>query len=90
VALETRANNRRYFYRYHRTNDGRVVKEYIAAGQEALIAAEAASQERQQREAARAAERQKLAQINEAIEPLAAFETAFKAMLEAALSASGL
>jgi hypothetical protein len=88
VALETRANDRKYFYRSTRVDD-KVVKQYIASGQKAQIAAEAHRKAREESAAARAAERRELEQINAAFEPLAAFENAFETVLEAALSASG-
>ena len=88
VALEIRANDRGYFYRYHRV-DGKVVKEYVAAGPEAMEAAEADRKEREERAAARAAERGELDQINAALEPLAAFGNAYDVLLQAALMNTG-
>jgi hypothetical protein len=89
VAIEVRANDRKYYYRYHRTKDGRVVKEYIGSGSKAQFAADVDRQKRDERAEVRAAERREVDQINKALEPLAAFESAFDVLLQSALLASG-
>lgn len=40
MAWETRRNGRRYYYRSHRTTDGRVIKEYLGRGIHAQRAAD--------------------------------------------------
>jgi hypothetical protein len=89
VALETRRNGKKYYYRYHRTGD-HVVKECVAAGREAQLAAEADCKIREERTATRAAELREISKVNKALEPLDEFTRAFDSLLQATLSASGL
>jgi hypothetical protein len=88
VAIETRANDRKYFYRSRRV-DGRVVKEYVASGTEALIAAETDRQQRQERATADAASGKELDQINEVDAVVAESSLVFDAALSAALLKAG-
>jgi hypothetical protein len=88
VALETRANDRRYFYRSRREGD-RVIRQYIGSGPKAMEAAEADRQRREERATADAASRKELDKVYEVDGLIAESSRLIDAALSAALLKAG-
>src|SRR5262249_42189947 len=78
-----------YFYQTRRTDDGKVVKEYVGRGQKGRSAAEALARAKAQREAERQAIQSERASLAEADRLTAQLIAAADLLLNAALLASG-
>ena len=88
MAIEVRANDRRYLYRSRRV-DGRVIREYEGSGQQALFAAEICRWKREEQAAVGALQRKKFETIHGISELVEESSQAFEAMLSASLLAAG-
>lgn len=89
MAWEKRRNGRLYYYRSRRNADGRVVKEYLGCGPEAVAAAKEDAARKAERMALRQEEQQqRLADLTLGHQILNVYTDA-GALLEAALLAAG-
>jgi hypothetical protein len=88
MSWEKRNGGGRYYTRAKRV-DGRVVREYVGAGEKGAAAAKADADRRAQQAAAKKALRAQEAEFDRADASLAALEKACKLMLEATLLAAG-
>jgi len=88
MAWEKRSGNR-YYYQSERTEDGRVVKKYIGAGEIAELIAHADDTRRRAREARRAQEREELERMEALAAPVLEVDEAADILARAHLLAGG-
>jgi len=81
-------DRRGYYYRVHK-RAGRVVREYVGAGEVARLIAQMDALERQQRQAERAADRAKRAELEALDAPLNELNDLADTLARAALVAAG-